>query len=52
MILGHLQQYDYDFDFINLTSKVFDNYAVTVQIQDDQYVIQLFDTAGQEDYDR
>jgi len=31
---------------------VFDNYAVTVQIQDDQYVIQLFDTAGQEDYDR
>ena len=44
--------YDYDFDFINLNSKVFDNYAVTVQIQDDQYVIQLFDTAGQEDYDR
>ena len=33
-------------------AKVFDNYAVTVQIQDDQYVIQLFDTAGQEDYDR
>ena len=31
---------------------MFDNYAVTVQIQDDQYVIQLFDTAGQEDYDR
>ena len=47
-------RYDYDYDFksINLTSKVFDNYAVTVQIQDDQYVIQLFDTAGQEDYDR
>jgi len=31
---------------------VFDNYAVTVQIQDQQFVIQLFDTAGQEDYDR
>ena len=31
---------------------MFDNYAVTVQIQDQQYVIQLFDTAGQEDYDR
>jgi len=31
---------------------VFDNYAVTVQIQDQEYVIQLFDTAGQEDYDR
>jgi len=31
---------------------VFDNYAVTVQIQDQQYIIQLFDTAGQEDYDR
>ena len=27
-------------------------YAVTVQIQNQQYVIQLFDTAGQEDYDR
>ena len=37
---------------LTLNSKVFDNYAVTVQIQDDQYVIQLFDTAGQEDYDR
>ena len=31
---------------------MFDNYAVTVQIQDQQFVIQLFDTAGQEDYDR
>ena len=31
---------------------MFDNYAVTVQIQDQEYVIQLFDTAGQEDYDR
>ena len=36
----------------NIHVEVFDNYAVTVQIQDQQYVIQLFDTAGQEDYDR
>ena len=55
---GHfliLRQYLYKIMIMILTlsnSKVFDNYAVTVQIQDDQYVIQLFDTAGQEDYDR
>ncbi|KAF8750001.1 Rho (Ras homology) subfamily of Ras-like small GTPases [Rhizoctonia solani] len=31
---------------------VFDNYAVTVMIGDDPYTLGLFDTAGQEDYDR
>lgn len=31
---------------------MFDNYAVTVMIGDDPYTLGLFDTAGQEDYDR
>jgi cell division control protein 42 len=31
---------------------VFDNYAVTVTIGDVPYTLGLFDTAGQEDYDR
>ncbi|GMM38381.1 Rho family GTPase [Saccharomycopsis crataegensis] len=31
---------------------VFDNYAVTVMIGDVPYTLGLFDTAGQEDYDR
>jgi cell division control protein 42 len=31
---------------------VFDNYAVTVMIGGEPYTIGLFDTAGQEDYDR
>lgn len=31
---------------------VFDNYAVTVMIQGEPYTLGLFDTAGQEDYDR
>jgi len=31
---------------------VFDNYAVTVMISGDPYTLGLFDTAGQEDYDR
>ncbi|KAF0379024.1 Cell division control protein 42 [Gigaspora margarita] len=31
---------------------VFDNYAVTVMIDDEPYLLGLFDTAGQEDYDR
>ncbi|OAA56924.1 Cell division control protein 42 [Akanthomyces lecanii RCEF 1005] len=31
---------------------VFDNYAVTVLISDEPYTLGLFDTAGQEDYDR
>jgi len=32
--------------------QVFDNYAVTVMIGEDPYTLGLFDTAGQEDYDR
>ena len=32
--------------------KVFDNYAVTVMIGGEPYTLGLFDTAGQEDYDR
>ncbi|CAG8713484.1 5275_t:CDS:2, partial [Dentiscutata erythropus] len=31
---------------------VFDNYAVTVMIGDDPYTLGLYDTTGQEDYDR
>ncbi|KAJ2395289.1 GTPase Cdc42 [Coemansia sp. RSA 2559] len=31
---------------------VFDNYAVTIMIGDEPYTLGLFDTAGQEDYDR
>ncbi|KAK5617209.1 Rho GTPase [Crenichthys baileyi] len=33
-------------------SKVFDNYAVTVMIGGEPYTLGLFDTAGDEDYDR
>ncbi|PIK50671.1 Cdc42 [Apostichopus japonicus] len=32
--------------------RVFDNYAVTVMIGGEPYTLGLFDTAGQEDYDR
>ena len=32
--------------------KVFDNYAVTVMIAGEPHTLGLFDTAGQEDYDR
>ncbi|KAM5350063.1 hypothetical protein ACJ41O_006568 [Fusarium nematophilum] len=31
---------------------VFENYAVTVMIGEDPYILALWDTAGQEDYDR
>ena len=37
--------------FMNLL-QVFDNYAVTVMIGGEPYTLGLFDTAGQEDYDR
>ncbi|XP_054952792.1 cell division control protein 42 homolog isoform X2 [Pan paniscus] len=33
-------------------NEVFDNYAVTVMIGGEPYTLGLFDTAGQEDYDR
>ncbi|XP_041621852.1 cell division control protein 42 homolog [Vulpes lagopus] len=33
-------------------AEVFDNYAVTVMIGGEPYTLGLFDTAGQEDYDR
>ncbi|KAK3370603.1 small GTPase superfamily, partial [Podospora didyma] len=33
-------------------STVFDNYAVTIMVHDEPYTLGLFDTAGQEDYDR
>ena len=32
--------------------KVFDNYAMKLRIGEDQYVLRLFDTAGEEDYER
>ncbi len=35
-----------------LSIQVFDNYAVTVMVGDEPYTLGLFDTAGQEDYDR
>lgn len=38
--------------FPALSSQVFDNYAVTVMIGGEPYTLGLFDTAGQEDYDR
>ena len=31
---------------------VFDNYAVTITIGDEPFMLELFDTAGQEEYDR
>ena len=31
---------------------IFDNYAVTVHVKDEPVTLCLFDTAGQEDYDR
>src|SRR5271154_957706 len=37
---------------LTLFIQVFDNYAVTVIIGDEPYTLGLFDTAGQEDYDR
>lgn len=35
-----------------ISIQVFDNYAVTVMIGGEPYTLGLFDTAGQEDYDR
>lgn len=37
---------------MTLLLQVFDNYAVTVMIGGEPYTLGLFDTAGQEDYDR
>ncbi|CAG8750306.1 16893_t:CDS:2, partial [Acaulospora colombiana] len=41
-----------DVTHTSVSLQVFDNYAVTVMIGDDPYTLGLFDTAGQEDYDR
>lgn len=38
--------------FIDSCTQVFDNYAVTVMVGGDTMTLALFDTAGQEDYDR
>ena len=38
--------------YLLLCVQVFDNYAVTVMIGGEPYTLGLFDTAGQEDYDR
>lgn len=40
------------FSDFKTVSLVFDNYAVTVMIGGEPYTLGLFDTAGQEDYDR
>ena len=37
---------------VQIPFQVFDNYAVTVMIGGEPYTLGLFDTAGQEDYDR
>ena len=37
---------------VSIYHQVFDNYAVTVMIGGEPYTLGLFDTAGQEDYDR
>lgn len=37
---------------VDYVPTVFDNYAVTVMIGDEPFTLGLFDTAGQEDYDR
>lgn len=42
----------YPFHSIWRIFQVFDNYAVTVMIGGEPYTLGLFDTAGQEDYDR
>ena len=50
-----LTDFNHSFRFIHheiLLLQVFDNYAVTVMIGGEPYTLGLFDTAGQEDYDR
>ena len=42
----------YIFTWNSCNLKVFDNYAVTVMIAGEPHTLGLFDTAGQEDYDR
>ena len=38
--------------YVLLCLQVFDSYAVTVMVGGQPYILGLFDTAGQEDYDR
>ena len=44
--------HDKPLKILKLKFQVFDNYAVTVMIGGEPYTLGLFDTAGQEDYDR
>ncbi len=44
--------FHYIWDWHLRIRKVFDNYAVTVMVNAEPYTLGLFDTAGQEDYDR
>lgn len=48
-LFGHLSTTHAPTEYV---PTVFDNYAVTVMIGEDPYTLGLFDTAGQEDYDR
>ena len=51
--LGNITSKRYISNYVsNYFFLVFDNYAVTVMIGGEPYTLGLFDTAGQEDYDR
>ena len=50
--LNTSQQVDFFLGLAKTQFLVFDNYAVTVMIGGEPYTLGLFDTAGQEDYDR
>uniref|UniRef100_A0A670IP57 Cell division cycle 42 n=1 Tax=Podarcis muralis TaxID=64176 RepID=A0A670IP57_PODMU len=50
--MAHVWKVMFSLCLFSLIPQVFDNYAVTVMIGGEPYTLGLFDTAGQEDYDR